>query len=49
MAVEAAPRFLVQMAPGVGQRMDRRAGETVDLASAAAGDRPVLVWFWAPH
>jgi len=28
---------------------DVGAGAKIDLASVATGDRPLLVWFWAPH
>lgn len=28
---------------------DVGAGTRVDLASVATADRPLLVWFWAPH
>ena len=29
--------------------VDIRDGSTVDLASLAPSDKPMLVWFWAPH
>ncbi len=29
--------------------VDLATGETVNLASFAPADRPILLWFWAPH
>ncbi len=29
--------------------LDVRSGDATTLADTATGDRPVLLWFWAPH
>jgi hypothetical protein len=29
--------------------LDVDTGETTTLADTVTGDRPVLLWFWAPH
>ncbi|MEQ8840102.1 MAG: hypothetical protein RIB98_03905 [Acidimicrobiales bacterium] len=29
--------------------LDVDTGEPTTIADAATGDRPVLLWFWAPH
>lgn len=34
--------------PAVDVR-DVHTGATVDLASLVPADRPILLWFWAPH
>ena len=30
------------------QMLDARSGEIVDLGQVVTGDRPVLLWYWAP-
>ena len=29
--------------------LDTRTGEITNLAQVVEGDRPMLVWYWAPH
>ena len=35
--------------PTMVEVLDVSTGATTTLADAVAGDRPVLVWVWAPH
>lgn len=43
-AAPAAPSPLPDVAV-----LDAGTGETVQLAALLPADRPLLVWFWAPH
>lgn len=46
VAADKAPKPITL--PAVDVR-DILSGETVSVASLVPSDRPVLLWFWAPH
>lgn len=33
----------------VSELFDTRTGEITNLSEVVTGDRPILVWYWAPH
>lgn len=51
--VDAAESNLALLEPADDARdhevLDVRDGSIATLRDAVAGDRPVLIWFWAPH